>query len=447
MFVSADAAGDGTCCPGAGADAVDTQAASAYLQDLRRPLRVGYAVVSASGQVLAQQNGAMEVPGGSITKAMLLVAYLERLGDRPVDPDAGAHLAPMIQESDNADGTWTFEQVGAGAVLRLAAQVGMRGFALSTSDPLYVLGQSRVTALDLARLFARIGQLIPERNRAWAMGLLANLSPSDQWGILSAGIGVTASKAGWYPEPDGWVVNQAGQLETGGQTVGLAILTEDGSSFTAGQQVLQRLAGALFDQNASLANPAAGGCSELVDDVAPVPGRTAVIMPNGLARPPEQAPSDVQAMVAAGDRIHAFDYQYGGGHADPTLSDSQTDPQPQGGLEPGDDGTPGYDCSGATDYVLWGGGFGQSLLGDDLMASGGLESVGDPGPGQWVTIYANVGHAFIEVAGIVLDTVHYAPVEPTDPSTGPRWQPGWIVPLQIAGDSYGGFIERHPPGL
>ena len=36
--------------------------------------------------------------------------------------------------------------------------------------------------------------------------------------------------------------------------------------------------------------------------------------------------------------------------------------------------------------------------------SGALESVGDPGPGKWVTIYATAGHAYIEVAGIYFDT-------------------------------------------
>jgi hypothetical protein len=189
------------------------------------------------------------------------------------------------------------------------------------------------------------------------------------------------------------------------------------------------------------------GCQQLVDAVAPVPGKVAVIMPDGLARPPAQAPAAVQAMVAAGDRIDHFDYQYGGGHTDPALSDSQTDPQPQGASLPGDNGTPGYDCSGATDYVLYGGGLGETLLGDSDPASGGLESVGDPGAGQWVTIFANAGHAFIEVAGIVLDTAHYTPVQPTSPSTGPRWQPESMIPAQIAGDQYGGFTQRHPARL
>ena len=176
-----------------------------------------------------------------------------------------------------------------------------------------------------------------------------------------------------------------------------------------------------------------------------MPGSVAVIMPNGLARPPQEAPTAVQAMIAAADRIDDFDYQWGGGHADPALSDSQTDPQPQGGLAPGDNGTPGYDCSGATDYVLWGGGVGESILAGSDPTSGELAQLGEPGPGRWVTWWANDGHVFIALAGIVFDTGHQFPAEPAVPSTGPRWTIlADIAAQQAAG---GPFSPRHPEGL
>ena len=70
----------------------------------------------------------------------------------------------------------------------------------------------------------------------------------------------------------------------------------------------------------------------------------------------------------------------------------------------------------AVSFVLWGAGLGQSLLGGQVTTSWTLESVGLPGAGQWVTIYAGTsggqGHTFIEVAGIVLDTVHGSPTTP-----------------------------------
>ena len=186
-------------------------------------------------------------------------------------------------------------------------------------------------------------------------------------------------------------------------------------------------------------------CPAEVLDVAPVPGRVAVIMPNGLARPPRDAPVAVQAMVDAGDRITAFDYQWGGGHTNPAQSDSQTSPEPQGGTEPGQNGTPGYDCSGSVDYVLWGGGYGNSLLDGADPASGELMTLGTAGvdPEGWVTWYANSGHVFIEIAGIVLDTVHGpTTVEPKGaPSTGPRWASATQVAFELGYD--GAFTPRH----
>ena len=76
-----------------------------------------------------------------------------------------------------------------------------------------------------------------------------------------------------------------------------------------------------------------------------------------------------------------------------------------------------------------------------------LGSYGQSGPGAWITVYANSGHAFIAVAGIVMNTAWYAPVEPTVPDSGPRWQPVSTIPAQYTGDQYGGFVQRHPQGL
>jgi hypothetical protein len=66
------------------------------------------------------------------------------------------------------------------------------------------------------------------------------------------------------------------------------------------------------------------------------------------------------------------------------------------------------------------------------MASGPFMSWGDPGPGQWITVYANAGHAFMVVAGWRFDTSAL-------PGGGTRWT--------HAMRGTGGFVARHPPGL
>ena len=181
------------------------------------------------------------------------------------------------------------------------------------------------------------------------------------------------------------------------------------------------------------------------DDVAPVNGSVGVIMPNGLARPGANAPASVRAMVAAGDRITSLAYSYGGGHCASAMNQAAPDPDACPGEE--ENGTPGFDCSSSTSYVLWGGGY-ENLMSDQPQVSGAFEDLGVPGPDPkgWVTWYATDGHVFIEVDGLVMDTVHGpTAVEPSGaPATGPRWQANTEVQWELTNDSsVGTFVPRH----
>ena len=59
-------------------------------------------------------------------------------------------------------------------------------------------------------------------------------------------------------------------------------------------------------------------------------------------------------------------------------------------------------------------------------------SWGEPGPGRWVTIYANPGHVYMVIDGRRFDTTGRA-------ETGSRWQ--W------RSRDASGYTARHPPGL
>jgi 3D (Asp-Asp-Asp) domain-containing protein len=154
---------------------------------------------------------------------------------------------------------------------------------------------------------------------------------------------------------------------------------------------------------------------------------TATILPDGQATAPAHAPAAVKDAIAAGNQIIDKPYLWGGGHGQPLTQLAA-----------------GYDCSGATSYVLHAAG----LLGDYAQDAAQLESYGQTGPGEWITVYANSAHAFIDIAGVVLDTAHYAPTTPA--GSGPRWQPESIITAQYAGEQAagdGGFTQRHPQGF
>jgi peptidoglycan hydrolase CwlO-like protein len=127
----------------------------------------------------------------------------------------------------------------------------------------------------------------------------------------------------------------------------------------------------------------------------------------GMAQPPPGAPAAVAQVIAAGNAIATLPYIWGGGHGSFHAS--------------------GYDCSGSVSYALAAAG----LLSSPLDSTG-FESWGAPGPGRWITVYANADHAFMVVAGWRFDTVALA-------SGGTRWS------RTMAATS--GFVVRHPPGL
>ncbi len=97
---------------------------------------------------------------------------------------------------------------------------------------------------------------------------------------------------------------------------------------------------------------------------------------------------------------------------------------------------PGYDCSGSVSFVLYKGG----LLGSSPLVY--FYSYGPSGPGKWINVWTSSGHAFMEIAGIVMDTSHWAPTTPA--GSGPRWQPASIIPSQLA-DGFS-YSEVHPLG-
>ncbi len=140
---------------------------------------------------------------------------------------------------------------------------------------------------------------------------------------------------------------------------------------------------------------------------APVSGQSAVLGSDGLAAAPAGAPQAVKDAIAAANAIVGMPYLWGGGH---------------GSFE-----SSGYDCSGAVSYALNGAG----LLSSPLDSTG-LTTWGEPGEGNWISVYGNSGHVYVVIAGLRWDTSGTG-------GTGPKWH------SDLRDNS--GFIPRHPSGL
>jgi cell wall-associated NlpC family hydrolase len=122
---------------------------------------------------------------------------------------------------------------------------------------------------------------------------------------------------------------------------------------------------------------------------------------------PVGAPEQVVAAIEAANRITRKPYKWGGGHG--RWSDS------------------GYDCSGTVSYVLHAAGLLKTA-----RDSTGLMSFGARGKGDWITVYAHGGHAYMTIAGLRFDTSGRG-------EKGPRWR--------LEPRSARGYVKRHPTGL
>ena len=139
-------------------------------------------------------------------------------------------------------------------------------------------------------------------------------------------------------------------------------------------------------------------------------------------------------MIAAGNQIAMLPYVWGGHH----VLGSPTN---------------GYDCSSAVSYILYAAGllpqgsagfkngdFFTSFVSGDFIPGGSAGATLQPGPGQWVTIYANGEHTFMTIAGIRFDDSGSV----TRNGKGPdganvsMWQPPATFP---------GFTVSHPATL
>ncbi len=129
---------------------------------------------------------------------------------------------------------------------------------------------------------------------------------------------------------------------------------------------------------------------------------------NGTIPIPAGVPEVVQRVIAGANAIADFPYVFGGGHG--SFVDSA------------------YDCSGSVSYALAAGG----LL-SAPVTSGELERWGAPGPGRYITVFANAGHTYMYVDGVRYDTSGRSGIYAS------RWQ--------VAARDNSGFAARHWPGF
>ena len=180
----------------------------------------------------------------SLVKAMLLVAYLRRLGGRMPDDAERAVLEPMIRWSSNRAADTVYGWVGDGGLLHLARRAHMRDLTVAGH-----WGGVYFSAADQARFFLRLRSLLPARSREYGLRLLSSIIPAQRWGfsrLSERARWSTYFKGGWRPTEAGRLVHEAALFERDGRSFSLAVLSDGNPSHDYGTATLRGVARRLF---------------------------------------------------------------------------------------------------------------------------------------------------------------------------------------------------------
>ena len=180
----------------------------------------------------------------SVVKAMLLVAYLRQVGDRPPPPADRAVLAPMITRSDNDAASTIYGRVGDAGLVELAGRAGMSDLTVAGH-----WGGVYFSAADQARFFSRLDSLVPAGSRAYARELLSSIVQRQRWGFSRFSLRHgwdTFFKGGWRRTGAGRLVHEAALFERDGRRFSLAVLSDGNPSHDYGTATLRGVARRLF---------------------------------------------------------------------------------------------------------------------------------------------------------------------------------------------------------
>jgi cell wall-associated NlpC family hydrolase len=238
-------------------------------------------------------------------------------------------------------------------------------------------------------------------------------------------IGAAGSAPTGSPSSPAATVLAPRSVKRGGATVKEVADPQESNSFPAPASVQHSRAAAPAKAGEAAIAPGAPSDAEIKSELAqmqaversakaaqhkqltPVPGGESISGSGQLAIP-SNVPEVIQRVIAGANEIADFPYVFGGGHA--SFIDNA------------------YDCSGSVSYALAAGGLLSSP-----ETSGTLESWGAPGPGRYITVYANAGHTYMYVDGVLYDTAGRSGVYAS------RWQVGSV--------DNSGYVVRHWPGL
>ena len=150
----------------------------------------------------------------------------------------------MITESDNGAADELWNEIGMTELQRFVTAAGMRHTELGQDD---YWGLTEVNAHDellLLHVLMVQNPVLDAASRAYALRLMAEVTPSQCWGVpAGAGTDTTVHlKNGWLPDPDEWDINSIGDFTRRDGDYSIAILTSGNPDMDYGVSTVEAVA-------------------------------------------------------------------------------------------------------------------------------------------------------------------------------------------------------------
>jgi len=219
-----------------GLDAIDTDA------------RFSVSVLNVdTGQSLTYGTGAFDT--ASVVKVDILAALLhqhERAGTELSEAEQALATA-MIERSDNDAATTLFEAVGGEAGLEaFDDEIGLTDTDVGSNGSWGLTQTTSADQVSLLQVVLGDDSVLSPASRAYARTLMSNVVDSQRFGVSAAADDPddAALKVGYLQRSTTgrWDVTSTGEIESGGHTYVLTVLSDGNVSFDAGVALVDEVA-------------------------------------------------------------------------------------------------------------------------------------------------------------------------------------------------------------
>ncbi|WP_223148661.1 serine hydrolase [Aeromicrobium ginsengisoli] len=205
-----------------------------------------------TGETLSYGDASFDT--ASIVKVDILVALLHQAqeGGRTLTASERALATAMIERSDNTAATALFNTIGGKAGLEaFNAVIGLDETVVGSNGYWGLTQTTAVDQLTLLKVVFGTGSVLTADSQAYEQGLMSNVVEAQNFGVSAAADDAddAALKVGYLQRSATglWDVTSIGEIEAGGHTYLVAVLSDGNGSYDEGVALVDQVDRAAVD--------------------------------------------------------------------------------------------------------------------------------------------------------------------------------------------------------